>query len=103
MAALAFTVLGSSIGPAAAQEKPFRLTCEGPLASGGGQYFFAEGDKPLNADSDDNIVCAHVTIAENSSGAAVRESQGREHRTPAGQLSGRGFLQGVRLRAEPLA
>jgi hypothetical protein len=72
--ALAFAVLGSSIGPAATQEKPFRLTCEGPLASKGGQYFFAEGDKPLNADSDDNIICAHVTIAEKSSGAAVRQS-----------------------------
>jgi hypothetical protein len=74
LAALAIAILGSSIARAAAQEKPFRLTCEGPLASSGGQYFFAEGDKPLNADSDENIICAHVTIAEKSSGAAVRQS-----------------------------
>jgi hypothetical protein len=71
---LAATVLSSSIGQAAQDEKPFPLTCEGTLDAKGGQYFFAEGDQPLNADADDNIVCAHVTIAEESTGSAVRQS-----------------------------
>jgi hypothetical protein len=57
MAALAAAILSAAIGRAAAADvKPFALTCEGTLVSQGGQYFFAEGDRPLNADADDNIV-----------------------------------------------
>jgi hypothetical protein len=73
MAVLAVAGLSASIGPAAAQaDKPFRLTCEGRLDAKGGQYFFAEGDKPLNPNSDDNLVCAHVTIAEKNTKSALK-------------------------------
>jgi hypothetical protein len=75
MAALVVAASSALPGPATAQaDKPFPLTCEGRLDSKGGQYFFAEGDKPLNANSDDNIVCAHTTIAEKRGGSAVRQS-----------------------------
>jgi hypothetical protein len=75
IAALAAAALGASIGPAVAQaDKPFALACEGRLDAKGGQYFFAEGDKPLNANSDDDLVCAHVTIAEKSTKSALRQS-----------------------------
>ena len=75
IAALAVAALSSPIGPAAAQaDKPFALTCEGALDSKGGQYFFAEGDKPLNANSDDDLICSHVTIAEKSTRSAVKQS-----------------------------
>ncbi len=74
-AALTVAILSAALGRAAAEDvKPFALTCEGTLASKGGQYFFAEGDRPLNPDADDNIICAHVTIAERRGGAAVRRS-----------------------------
>ena len=75
VAALTATALGPSIRPAAAQaDKPFPLTCEGRLDAKGGQYFFAEGDKPLNANSDDDLVCSHVTIAEKSAGSVLKQS-----------------------------
>ena len=73
--ALAVAALSLPIGPAAAQRYPrFPLTCQGVLDSKGGQYFFAEGDKPLNVDPDDDVICAHVTIAERSTGTALRQS-----------------------------
>ena len=73
--ALAVAALSSSMGQAAAQaNKPFALTCEGALDSKGGQYFFAQGDEPLNANSDDDLICSHVTIAEKSTRSALRQS-----------------------------
>lgn len=73
--ALVVAALSWSFGPAAAQRAPrFPLTCRGVLDTKGGQYFFAEGDRPLNADPDDDIICSHVTIAERSTGAALRQS-----------------------------
>jgi hypothetical protein len=75
MAALAVAALSASIEHAAAQaDTPFSLTCEGNLVAKGGQYFFAEGDRPLNANSEDDIVCAHVTIAEKRTGSALRQT-----------------------------
>ena len=72
--ALAVAAL-SWFGAAAAQrDHRFPLTCQGVLDTKGGQYFFAEGDKPLNADPDDDFICAHVTIAERSTGSALRQS-----------------------------
>jgi hypothetical protein len=74
--ALTIAALSALIGPAVAQADmpPFPLTCEGRLDYNGRQYFFAEGDKPLNANPDDNIICAHVTIAEKSAGTAIRQT-----------------------------
>jgi hypothetical protein len=73
--ALAVAALSWSIGPAAAQRYPrFPLTCQGVLDTKGGQYFFAQGDKPLNANPDNDIICSHVTIAERSTGTALRQS-----------------------------
>jgi hypothetical protein len=73
--ALAVAALSGSFGPAAAQRDPrFPLTCQGVLDTRGGQYFFVEGDTPLNADPDDDIICSHVTIAERSTGSALRQS-----------------------------
>ena len=75
VAAVTAASLGGSSGSAAAQaDKPFPLTCEGKLDAKGGQYFFAEGNKPLNANSDDDLVCAHITIAEKATKSALKQS-----------------------------
>jgi len=75
IAALALAPLTASIGAAAAQaDKPFRLTCEGKLTVRNGNYMFAEGSKPLNPNTDDDIACAHVAIAETPSRSAVKQS-----------------------------
>jgi hypothetical protein len=67
--------LGASVGEAVAQaDKPFALTCEGRLISTGSRYILAEGEKPLNANPKDNLACAHVTIAERSTGAEIQQS-----------------------------
>ena len=73
--ALVVAALSASIQPASAQRGPqFPLTCQGVLDTRGGQYFFVQGGKPLNADPDYDLICSHVTIAETSTGTALRQS-----------------------------
>ena len=65
---LATSILSPSVGRAAKYQlgTPFPIACEGILASSNGIYSFVADDDRLNSNSENDIICSNVTIAEES-------------------------------------